>query len=169
MASELSWHLSCECLPEYMLTPITITWVRCLNYDSAKDFSRVIYLHEWNGRPFYWGKAHNSFFGGHKRKQDGLHASGRYNSGYKHWIEGCLQHGGKLYVGRLGALGIRRIDEIEQHLIREYGHAMNFKIKETSKPVLLAHVGDIPDCIAFQRTKRSATSKASKKPRKNIL
>ena len=51
---------------------------------NPRDYSRVIYLHEWNGKPFYWGKAHNSFFGGHKRKLNGLEASGRYNAGYRH-------------------------------------------------------------------------------------
>jgi len=55
--------------------------IRCRSYDEARDYSRVIYLHEWDGNPFYWGKAHNSFFGGHKRKRDGLEASGRYNAG----------------------------------------------------------------------------------------
>ena len=78
-----------------------ITWKHCRSYDEAKDFSRIIYLHQWNGEPFYWGKAHNSFFGGHKRKKDGLHVSGRYNAGYRHWIEGCLRHGGQLFVGQL--------------------------------------------------------------------
>ncbi|EOV0048370.1 hypothetical protein ACWOLU_004365, partial [Vibrio vulnificus] len=61
-----------------------ITWIRCNSYNEAKDYSKVIYLHEWAGEPFYWGKAHNSFFGGHKRKNGDLHASGRYNSGYRH-------------------------------------------------------------------------------------
>ena len=52
-----------------------INWIRCRSYDEARDYSRVIYLHEWDGKPFYWGKAHNSFFGGHKGKQDGLEAT----------------------------------------------------------------------------------------------
>ena len=63
-----------------------IKWIRCHSYDEARHYSRIIYLHEWHGRPFYWGKAENSFFGGHMRERDGLKASGRYNAGYRHWI-----------------------------------------------------------------------------------
>jgi hypothetical protein len=54
-----------------------ITWVCCRSYDEARDYPRIIYLHEWNGKPFYWGKADKSFFGGHMREKDGLVASGR--------------------------------------------------------------------------------------------
>src|ERR1035438_8174921 len=106
-----------------------INWVQCNSYDDAKDYSRVIYLHEWDGKPFYWGKADNSFFGGHKRKYDGLHASGRYNSGYRHWIEGCLRHGAKLYIGRLDELARTRIDDIENYMIVTFGHVMNTKVR----------------------------------------
>ena len=135
---------------------IAICWVRCLNYDSARNFSRVIYLHEWNARAFYWGKAHNSFFGGHKRKIGGLHASGRYNSGYRHWIEGCLQHGGKLYIGNLERKDVHLINEIEQQLIQEYGHVMNAKIKEAPPGMTIRHTGEVPDCVTFQN-KQGAT------------
>jgi hypothetical protein len=55
-----------------------INWIRCRSYDEARDFCRIIYLYEWNGGPFYWGKAENSFLGGHKRGRNGLRASGRY-------------------------------------------------------------------------------------------
>jgi len=70
-----------------------IKWIRCHSYEEARNYSRIIYLHEWHGKPFYWGKAENSFFGGHMRARDGLKASGRYNASYRHWIEGCLRHG----------------------------------------------------------------------------
>jgi hypothetical protein len=79
-----------------------INWKRCRNYGEAQNYSRIVYLHEWRGKPLYWGKAHNSFFGGGMRTLDGLSASGRYNSGYRHWIDGCLKHGGsRLYIGIL--------------------------------------------------------------------
>jgi len=123
---------------------VTIRWVRCLNYDSARNYSRVIYLHEWNARAFYWGKAHNSFFGGHKRKIGDLHASGRYNSGYRHWIEGCLQHGGKLYIGQLAGKDVHFISKIEQQLIREFGTVMNSRIEEPTSGMAISHAGDIP-------------------------
>jgi hypothetical protein len=137
--------------------------VRCLNYDSARNFSRVIYLHEWNARAFYWGKAHNSFFGGPKRKIGDLHASGRYAPGYRHWIEGCLQHGGKLYIGQLERTDVELINEIEQQLIQEYGHVMNSKKKEVTSGIVINHAGDIPDCIAFQNKQGVSKSKAGKR------
>ena len=40
-----------------------ITWEKCESYKKAKDHagkakdhSGVIYLHEWSGQSFYWGK-----------------------------------------------------------------------------------------------------------------
>ncbi len=27
-----------------------ITWKRCNNYEEVQDYSRIIYLHEWNER-----------------------------------------------------------------------------------------------------------------------
>jgi hypothetical protein len=128
-----------------------ITWTACKTYAEARDYSRIIYLHEWDGKPFYWGKAHNSHFGGHKREIDGLEASGRYNSGYRHWIEGCLRHGAKLYVGRLDAEALECIDEVEHYLIRTYGHEVNTRVKDSVRQLAIVHVGDVPDSIRNHR------------------
>jgi len=125
-----------------------IDWLRCQDYDAAKNYSRIIYLHEWHEKPFYWGKADNSFFGGHKRKYDGLHPSGRYNSGYRHWIGGCLQHGAKLYIGRLDAEARTCIDEVENHLIRTYRHQMNTKVSIPLRQLNIEHIGDVPASVA---------------------
>lgn len=125
-----------------------ITWVKCETYDEAKDYSEVIYLHEWSGKPFYWGKAHKSFFGGHKRSRDGLNASGRYNSGYRHWIEGCLKHGACLFIGKLDAEAIEKIDELENYLIHKYGHVMNARVETPENEMAVEHCGDIPYTIS---------------------
>lgn len=124
-----------------------ITWNNCKTYEDARDYSRIIYLHEWDNKPFYWGKAHNSFFGGHKRKKDGLHASGRYNAGYRHWIEGCLRHGAKLYVGVLDEEALAYIDEVENFLIHTYGHVMNTKVDAPVRRLDIQHAGDVPASI----------------------
>lgn len=121
-----------------------IEWVLCASYEEAKDYSRVIYLHVWHDKPFYWGKAHNSFFGGHKRNKDGLHASGRYNSGYRHWIEGCLRHGGSLYIAKLDSVALKIIDEVENYLIHTYGHEMNTKVSVPLRTLRIEHTGQIP-------------------------
>ena len=124
-----------------------IVWKKCESYDEAKDYSRIIYLHEWGGKPFYWGKAHNSFFGGHKRTRDDLNASGRYNSGYRHWIEGCLQHGACLFVGNLDTEALENIDALENYLIYTYGHVMNTRVDKPSAEFAVEHAGDIPYTI----------------------
>lgn len=125
-----------------------IEWIVCASYDEAKNYSRIIYLHAWNEKPFYWGKAHNSFFGGHKRKKNGLHASGRYNAGYRHWIEGCLRHGAKLYIGKLDAEALTNMDEVENYLIHTYGHEMNTKVYVPKRDLNIEHIGQVPPFIS---------------------
>jgi len=125
-----------------------IKWVRCHSYEEARHYSRIIYLHEWHGKPFYWGKAENSFFGGHMRERDGLKASGRYNAGYRHWIEGCLRHGGALYIGMLDEEARSRIGEVENYLIHTYGHEMNAKVTAPLTVLPIEHEGDVPQSIA---------------------
>lgn len=85
-----------------------IEWSFCQSYDEAKGSSRVIYLHERDDQPFYWGKADDCSFGV------------RYNSGYRHWIEGCLRYGAKLYVGTPNAEARTRVGEIDEYLIHRY-------------------------------------------------
>ncbi|MEQ1592583.1 MAG: hypothetical protein ABL892_09370 [Thiobacillaceae bacterium] len=125
-----------------------IIWTRCNTYAEARDRSRIIYLHEWNDKPFYWGKAHKSHFGGHKRKLNGLDASGRYNSGYRHWIEGCLRHGAKLYVGQLDEEALAAVDEVENYLIHTYGHEMNTRVRTPKSKLTIEHLGDVPASIS---------------------
>lgn len=123
-----------------------ITWKRCLTYKDACNYTGVIYLHEWDNEPFYWGKAHNSFFGGHQRKHNASKMSGRYNSGYSHWIEGCLRHGAWLYIGELDVGALEFIDEIENYLISTYPSEMN-KRRLTFKELNLIHEGEVPNSI----------------------
>lgn len=124
-----------------------ISWTRCSSYAEARDHSGIIYLHEWNDKPFYWGKAHQSHFGGHKRELNGLTASGRYNSGYRHWIEGCLRHGAKLYIGRLSQEALLAVNEVENYLIHTYGHEMNTRVRVPPRLLTIEHLGEIPASI----------------------
>ena len=126
-----------------------ITWERCLTYFDARDRSRIIYLHEWNNEPFYWGKAQDSFFGGHKRTRDGLTASGRYNAGYRHWIEGCLRHGAKLYIGTPNDEALAHLNEVENFLIYTYGHVMNTRVRPPVRNLQIEHLGEVPSSIAL--------------------
>jgi len=111
-----------------------IRWVRCLNYENARQFEGIVYLHEWNGAPFYWGKADGSTFGR------------RYNVGYRHWIEGCLKHGARLYIGEINDLEGYCLDDVEACLIKEYGSVMNKRIKTTALEEI-THRGNVPESI----------------------
>jgi len=127
---------------------MTITWKRCITYDQARDYTGIIYLHQWRDRPFYWGKAHKSYFGGHMRKHEEGKISGRYNVGYRHWIEGCLRHGAKLYIGKLDTEGFATIDTVENYLITKFPSEMNTKKAEPAD-LTIEHVGDVPASIRF--------------------
>jgi hypothetical protein len=105
---------------------VQITWTRCRTYAEARDRSRMIYLHEWHGKPFYWG---------------------RYNSGYRHWIDGCLLHGATLYIGQLDAEALAQVDVVETFLIRTYGHVMNRRIAGPVSDLQIKHCGDVPGVI----------------------
>ncbi len=109
-----------------------ITWRRCLTYAAAAKSQGVVYLHEWNGAPFYWGLADN--FGK------------RYNVGYSHWIEGVLQHGGRLYIGKPDNLGKFKLEDVEYALINKYGSLWNKK-RKTTKLQDITHAGNVPETI----------------------
>lgn len=121
-----------------------IEWLQCKSYAGAKDYSGVLYLHEWDDAPFYWGKAHKSHFGGHKRLIGGLEASGRYNSGYRHWIEGCLRHGAKLYIGLPDEEALAIMDEIENFLIFSYKPTMSQRVHAPRRQLSITHIGSVP-------------------------
>jgi hypothetical protein len=126
-----------------------INWKRCRTYMEAQHYSRIVYLHEWRGKPLYWGKADNSFFGGTKRTRDGLLASGRYNPGYRHWIDGCLKHGGsRLYIGIPDEEVRRDVGELEKFLIHKYRSEMNSRVSSPTRQLQIEHEGEIPRSIS---------------------
>jgi hypothetical protein len=127
---------------------IRIRWTRCKTYDDAKDYIGVVYLHEWNGSPFYWGICNGSVFGGNTRQIDGMKRNPRYGSSYRHWIEGCLRHGGSLYVGvPEEKLNGKTLQEIENVLIVKYPTTMNSSSRTSSIRHEIKHEGDVPECI----------------------
>ena len=124
-----------------------IHWIRCKCYEDAKNYCDVVYLHEWNNKPFYWGICNISVFGGNTRMLDGRKRNPRYGVSYRHWIEGCLRHGGQLYIG----IPSERIDydltDIELTLIALYPSEMN--VDENARVIVhdIKHSGDIPSSI----------------------
>ena len=129
---------------------MTINWKHCLTYEDARNYTGIIYLHEWDDKPFYWGKAHKSYFGGHMRTYNEGKISGRYNVGYRHWIEGCLRHGAKLYIGILDEEALSAITAVENYLIAMYPSEMNTK-KLQPIPLTITHKGDLPASMALNQ------------------
>ena len=123
---------------------ITIKWTRCRRYKDAENYQQVVYLHEWNGQPFYWGLCGKTVFGGVKRKVKGVKRNPRYHISYRHWIEGCLLHGGSLYVGKVLRRARISLKEIEQALIAQYPPEMSPKRGTSLKPMTICHTGEVP-------------------------
>ena len=116
-----------------------ITWKKCESYKKDKGHSGAIYLHEWSGQPFYWGKVGADISFG-----------SRYNPGYRHWIEGCLRHGACLFIGKLDEEARKHIDDLENYLIRKYPSVMNKKSKKPTTQINFEHKGNIPYTISLQ-------------------
>ena len=76
-----------------------LQWRRCLTYDQAKDFSKVVST-SMNGM-----KSHSTGVYVTAPSSAGIAAqlmeigmNPRYGLSYRHWIEGCLRHNGSLYI-----------------------------------------------------------------------
>jgi hypothetical protein len=41
---------------------VEIEWIQCVDYATAKNYSHVVYLHEWDDKPFYWGRLITAFW-----------------------------------------------------------------------------------------------------------
>lgn len=122
-----------------------ITWKRVTSYEEAKDFFDIIYLHEWDGKPFYWGIVDRAKFGGRKRNFDDRNP--RYGESYAHWIEGCLQHGARLYIGEVEDRGEYSLDQIEAFLMSRYPSKMNKRKRTVLTLREISHFGDVPQSI----------------------
>ena len=128
---------------------VKIDWKLCRTYDDAKDYQQVIYLHEWSGKPFYWGVANKSKFGGNRQKIENGHLNPRYGSSYKHWIEGCLRHGAILYIGLIDKSSGIELENIEKQLIHDFPSEMNDI--EKSQNIIIEHLGDVPLSVRVKK------------------
>lgn len=118
---------------------VRVRWKQYKSYRGAKGREVILYLHEWDGKPFYWGKTSVSF--GQKGKK-----TGRYGSGYRHWIEGCLRHGGRLYIGKPeeplpeGVI----LDDVEHALIRKHKPTIRPRKRKRQLELQVVNVGQKP-------------------------
>lgn len=114
---------------ELFLFPISLNFKRIKSYENAKKFTNAIYIHEIQGKYYYVGKLENCFFGGNTRQDAGAKKSARYCTGYKHWIDGALCSGSKLYMCELHEK-VTYIRIIEETLIRYF---INISKQESSQ------------------------------------
>ena len=129
-----------------------IKWMQCRSYDEAKSFCGVVYLHEWHDKPFYWGICDKSVFGGTTRILDGVKRNPRYGISYRHWIDGCLRHGGKLYMGIPSGSAGRSLEEVERTLVAQYPSELNDDRDGRMVIRNIEHSGDVPPCIKARLT-----------------
>ncbi|TGM04719.1 hypothetical protein EHQ86_11005 [Leptospira yasudae] len=148
-------------LKEKSIPQVKINWKLCKSYEEAKDHINGIYLHEIKGEPFYWGKVSKSIFGGNKRKLDGTTFNPRYGLGYRHWIEGSLRQGAKLYIGQLEERSRTKdlIGWIEETLIKEFPTEFNRRKAEKGLTIELTHSGNMPHCLKSLNKKEANWNK----------
>ena len=111
---------------------VTIVWTGCGSYEVAREYRSCVYLHEWDGKAYYVGKVDHTWFGG------------RYGPSYRHWIDGCLEHGARLYVGNVDEKGQDLLDAVESILIGTLNPPKNIRRPYRKQEVSLHHVGEIP-------------------------
>jgi hypothetical protein len=87
----------------------------------------------------------DSVFGGNPRVIEGAKRQPRYGSSYRHWIEGCLEHGATLYIGKCSADEQFDLELVESTLIAELPSDKN---RDAGRKVYdLIHLGEIPLCV----------------------
>ncbi|MDM8356597.1 hypothetical protein [Pandoraea communis] len=133
---------------------ITITWTEFKSYAEAVDCQNCLYLHEWSGKPFYWGHT-TTFFGGNVRLSPmGTRRAPRYAASYRHWVEGALRHGARLFIGVPDENSLSRLVDIERHLIIRFPSEGNLKVRRpdnTSGLDAIVHVGSVPNVLKDRR------------------
>jgi hypothetical protein len=125
---------------------VKITWGQFSSYDEAKNKTKCVYIHEWKGKAYYIGICQSSVFGGSRRKINGKTKNPRYAISYRHWIDGCLEHGGKLYIGKISTRRNIDLKRIEQTLITQL-KPYRQPLAKQNEEFILNHVGTIPLCI----------------------
>ncbi len=123
----------------------TIKWKQFKSYDSAMGSYECIYLFVSNDQPNYAGICYKSVFGGSKRMVGNRERSPRYGGSYRHFIDGFIAEGGKLYIGKCLRAKPSLIKPIESSLIYYQKPRYN---RQVLKPAYrLSHKGDIPQYL----------------------
>lgn len=115
---------------------VIIKWKRYNSYDEASsDTSKGIYIHDWQGKPYYVGMLSGSTFGT------------RYISAYRHWIDGCIEHGARLFIGSVVQTDVEYIESIETIVIQLLNPLKNRIRKLPQAKLHLIHEGQVPEYL----------------------
>ena len=107
--------------------------------------TQCLYLTAANGEPMYIGVCEKSVFGGLKRYVAGRDRSPRYGTSYEHWIEGFLQEGGELYIGKCDHVSPGQLKCVEDALLAF--RMPKFNKRKGRRVFQLRHVGDVPEYL----------------------
>ena len=129
------------------LPSVRIRWKRHKSYEDAQGCHGVVYLFEGKGRPFYWGKADRSYFGGNKRQLGEREACARYCTSYEHLITSFLMLDGRLYIGEPTLPKGVTLDHVEDYLITEFPPVIPARPPKTHLNLRLVNTGDLPACL----------------------
>lgn len=115
---------------------VKIKWRRYLSYDEARsDTSKGIYIHEWQHHACYVGKLYKAKFGR------------RYSEGYRHWVDGCLDRGARLFIGAVVPEDPDTLEDIERTLIQMLDPQYNLRRKAPQHNFRIVNVGDVPEYL----------------------
>jgi hypothetical protein len=128
---------------------VRIRWRRYTNYEDAQNCNGVVYLFEGKGRPYYWGKADQSCFGGNKRPLGYVTACGRYGTSYDHLVTAFMMLGGRLYIGKPAMPEGVTLDDVEDSLIAKYPPHIPAKPPKPRFNLRVLNVGSKPACLPY--------------------
>ena len=115
---------------------INVMWTRFISYEEVRNQSSCVYLHEWFGKVYYVGIVRRgTWFGG------------RYGKSYSHWIDGCLEHGAKLYLGTIDDTDKDFLDTVEALLIKRLEPPKNVRKPYPRYEITLSHSGVVPSSV----------------------
>jgi len=125
---------------------VHIRWKRYRTYKGAQNRHGVIYLFEGKGRPYYWGKADRSYFGGRKRPLGEKEVCGRYGPSYDHLVTAFLMLGGRLYIGEPTLPEPVTLDDLEDFLIAKFPPEIPARHPKPRFNLRLKNTGSLPVC-----------------------
>jgi hypothetical protein len=118
-------------------TNIAVNWNQYNAVKEALNQTKGIYIHDWDKKPYYIGKLGTTF-------------KVRYSPGYRHWVEGCLEHGARLFIGVVetgGSISDEILENVERILIKQLRPMKNITQKNPYLILNLFHKGIVPEYL----------------------